>query len=103
MTPHPASRGPTSIAENLARVRERVAAAAARSGRSAEAVTLIAVSKGQPAEAVREAFEAGHYAVDRIKETVPIWKKEIWADGDGTWVAGHQVESASPAATRPGA
>ncbi|QKI80864.1 molybdopterin converting factor subunit 1 [Kroppenstedtia eburnea] len=28
-----------------------------------------------------ESFAAGHYAIERLKETVPIWKKEIWADG----------------------
>ncbi len=39
-----------------------------------------------------EAFEACHSAVDRIKEVVPIWKKEIWKDGGGDWVAGHPVE-----------
>ena len=72
MTPHSASRGPTPIAENLARVRERVAAAAARSGRPAEAVTLIAVSKGQPAEAVRAAFGAGQriFGENRVQEGV---------------------------------
>ena len=28
-----------------------------------------------------EVFDAVHYAIDRIKEIVPIWKKEVWADG----------------------
>lgn len=32
------------------------------------------------------AFEACHKAVDRLKETVPIWKKEIYQDGS-RWVA----------------
>ena len=42
----------------------------------------------------REAFEACQFAVDRIKQTVPIWKKEIWADGSGgEWVAGHPVDA----------
>jgi hypothetical protein len=49
----------SSIAGNLARVRERLAEAARRSGREAAAVTLIAVSKTQPAARVREAFDAG--------------------------------------------
>ena len=35
------------------------------------------------------AFEACHYAIDRVKETVPIWKKEIFADGEA-WVEGHK-------------
>ena len=29
----------------------------------------------------RQVFDALHYAIDRIKEIVPIWKKEITADG----------------------
>jgi molybdopterin synthase catalytic subunit len=33
------------------------------------------------------AFEACHYAIDRVKETVPIWKKEIFSDGEA-WVEG---------------
>jgi molybdopterin synthase catalytic subunit len=28
-----------------------------------------------------EVFDAVHYAIDRLKEIVPIWKKEVWADG----------------------
>ncbi len=32
-----------------------------------------------------EAFEACAYAMDRIKEEVPIWKKESFADGDDHW------------------
>ncbi|MFQ5856973.1 MAG: molybdenum cofactor biosynthesis protein MoaE [Anaerolineae bacterium] len=34
-----------------------------------------------------EAFEACHYAIDRLKEIVPIWKKEVWADGE-EWIEG---------------
>src|SRR6516165_244715 len=33
-----------------------------------------------------EAFEACRYAIDRLKELVPIWKKENWADGTMEWV-----------------
>ncbi len=35
------------------------------------------------------AFEACHYAIDRVKQTVPIWKKEIFEDGE-EWVEGQQ-------------
>lgn len=35
-----------------------------------------------------EAFEACRYAIDTLKETVPIWKKEIFEDGE-VWVAAH--------------
>jgi molybdopterin synthase catalytic subunit len=33
-----------------------------------------------------EAFEVCRYAIDRLKQTVPIWKKENWADGVTEWV-----------------
>ncbi|HUT12894.1 MAG TPA: molybdenum cofactor biosynthesis protein MoaE, partial [Thermoguttaceae bacterium] len=32
------------------------------------------------------AFEAGRWLIDRIKEVVPIWKKENYADGSDEWV-----------------
>jgi len=28
-----------------------------------------------------EVFDALHYAIERLKEIVPIWKKEVWSDG----------------------
>ena len=33
-----------------------------------------------------QAFEACRFAIDQIKERVPIWKKENWADGRTEWV-----------------
>jgi molybdopterin synthase catalytic subunit len=33
-----------------------------------------------------QAFEACRFAIDRVKEVVPIWKKENWADGGTEWV-----------------
>jgi molybdopterin synthase catalytic subunit len=33
-----------------------------------------------------QALEACRYAIDRLKELVPIWKKENWADGGAEWV-----------------
>jgi pyridoxal phosphate enzyme (YggS family) len=47
------------LAANLANVRQRISAACARSGRQSESVTLVAVSKGQPAEVVCAAAELG--------------------------------------------
>ena len=29
----------------------------------------------------RQVFDALRYAIDRLKEIAPIWKKEVWADG----------------------
>ena len=36
----------------------------------------------------KAAFEACEYAIDTLKESVPIWKKEIFEDGE-VWVAAH--------------
>lgn len=36
----------------------------------------------------KAAFEACQYAIDTLKETVPIWKKEVFEDGE-VWVAAH--------------
>jgi len=49
----------SGIRERLAEVRRRIDAAAGRSGRTAEAVTLVAVSKTMSVEAIREAVAAG--------------------------------------------
>jgi len=39
------------------------------------------------------AFEASRYAIERIKQVVPIWKREVWSDGY-VWV-GSQVGTRS--------
>ena len=36
----------------------------------------------------KQGFEACQFAIDTLKETVPIWKKEIFADGE-QWVSAH--------------
>ncbi|HQL49354.1 MAG TPA: molybdenum cofactor biosynthesis protein MoaE, partial [Holophaga sp.] len=38
----------------------------------------------------REAFEAAAWIMDRIKERVPIWKRERYPDAVDTWVEGEQ-------------
>ena len=48
-----------------------------------ETSLLIAVSSGHRAES----FEGGHWLVNEIKKRVPVWKKEVWADGE-SWVEG---------------
>ncbi len=59
-----------AIAENIAEVRERIRMAAARAGRTPEDITLMAVSKTFPAEAIREAYEAGirFFGENRVQE-----------------------------------
>jgi len=44
-----------------------------------------------------ESFEAGRYAIERLKQIVPIWKKEMWEDGS-EW-KGHQQGPWNPLAT----
>jgi len=34
----------------------------------------------------KDAFEAGRFLIDTLKEVVPIWKQENWADGTKEWV-----------------
>ena len=51
-----------------------------------EASVGIAVSAAHRAEA----FEACRYAIDRLKEIVPIWKKEVWEGGE-YWIEGTAV------------
>jgi molybdopterin synthase catalytic subunit len=33
-----------------------------------------------------DSFEACRWLIDRLKEEVPIWKREVWADGTEEWV-----------------
>lgn len=33
-----------------------------------------------------QAFDAGRFLIDTLKDVVPIWKKENWADGSTEWV-----------------
>ncbi|SFD38073.1 molybdopterin synthase subunit MoaE [Lentibacillus persicus] len=56
---------------------------------------VIAVSTPHRADA----FEASRYAIERIKEIVPIWKKEHWEDGT-KWL-GDQKENKSYAKNMP--
>ncbi len=79
-----------SISANLERVREQVARAATRAGRRPEEITLVAVSKTFPAEAIRAAYGAGlrHFGENRVQE----WesKRPHLADLDATWhLVGH--------------
>jgi pyridoxal phosphate enzyme (YggS family) len=59
-----------SIAENIARTRERIAAAARRAGRNPDEITLMGVSKTFPAERIREAHAAGLriFGENRVQE-----------------------------------
>ncbi len=61
---------PPTIASNLHQIRARIAAAAVAAGRRPEEVTLVAVSKTHPADAVRDALAAGQlvFGENRVQE-----------------------------------
>ena len=61
---------PTDIVGNLARVHERIAAAATDAGHSPDAVTLVAVTKFHTADRVRDAIKAGHrvFGENRVQD-----------------------------------
>ena len=52
-----------------------------------EASVLIAVSSPHRADSI----EACHYAIDRLKTTVPVWKKEVFEGGE-EWLEGTPIE-----------
>ncbi len=47
-----------------------------------EASVAVAVSTAHR----KDAFESAQWIMDRLKEEVPIWKKEHWTDGDQQWI-----------------
>jgi molybdopterin synthase catalytic subunit len=55
-----------------------------RTGHLAVGEVSVAVAVSCPHRS--QAFEACRFVVDRLKEVVPIWKKENWADGTSEWV-----------------
>jgi molybdopterin synthase catalytic subunit len=87
----------------LAKMHDIAARARARSPitRLALVHRLGRVDVGEPSVVVAvsaphraEAFEACRWLIDTLKAEVPVWKKEVWADGSVTWVEGSQVRSA---------
>ena len=53
--------------------------------------TSVAVAVACPHR--REAFEAGQWLIDTLKERVPIWKQEHWANGKTEWIHPRQIQS----------
>ncbi|HEV2352314.1 MAG TPA: YggS family pyridoxal phosphate-dependent enzyme [Terriglobia bacterium] len=88
-----------SIEHNIARIRERMAAACQRSGRRPEEVKLVAVSKTVPPDRIRQAYEAGvrDFGENRVQEAEA--KRPALSDLTATWhLIGHlQSNKAKPA------
>lgn len=90
------------VAAGADRVRERIAGACERSGRDPASVTLVAVSKGHPAEAIAAAREAGirHFGENRIQEAIPKIKQATGAGVEATWhLVGHLQSNKARAAS----
>ncbi|WP_226658577.1 molybdenum cofactor biosynthesis protein MoaE [Pseudalkalibacillus hwajinpoensis] len=62
-----------------------------RIGKLAISDMAVVIAVASPHRA--ESYEASRYAIERIKEIVPIWKKEYWTDGE-EWI-GDQLENTS--------
>ncbi len=60
-----------------------------RIGKLAISDIAVVIAVASPHRA--ESYEASRYAIERIKEIVPIWKKEYWTDGQ-EWI-GDQLEN----------
>lgn len=92
------SSQPSSVAEALGLVRDRIARAAARAGRSPEEISLVAVSKTVSSSRIAEAIEAGQtlFGENRVQEA----KEKIAAFGpEITWhMIGHLQKNKSRAA-----
>jgi PLP dependent protein len=89
-----------TIRENLERLSERIAAAAARAGRNPNEITVIGVSKTHPPEVIHQAFEAGlrHFGENRVQE----WegKRSEVAHLPATWhLIGHLQSNKAAKAT----
>jgi molybdopterin synthase catalytic subunit len=73
------------VAEGVARRHDVIALAAVhRVGRLAigDAAVIVATATAHRAEA----FEASRALIDELKDTVPIWKHQLFADGSEEWV-----------------
>jgi molybdopterin synthase catalytic subunit len=61
-----------------------------RTGRLEIGETSVVISVGAPHR--RAAFEACEWAIRELKRTVPVWKKEVFEDGE-VWVEGDSSEN----------
>jgi len=75
---------------DVASVRSRIAAAAARAGRAADHVRIVAVTKGHAIERAREAVAAGLVDLGENRVQEALGKQEAWPDAPVRWhLIGH--------------
>lgn len=58
-------------------------------------ITEIAVVIAVSTPHRKDAYEANEYAIERIKQIVPIWKKELWEDGEA-WIGDQLGKTSYP-------
>ena len=91
-------RGPQNLARHVRDVQERIARAAARGGRSAQSVTLLAATKAQPPQVLRAAADCGlqDFGESYLQEALP--KLDALRDRALTW---HFIGQIQANKTRP--
>lgn len=74
-----------TVAERIAAETQTLVAAVHRVGelRVGEVAVVVAAAAGHRATA----FEAGRRLIDEIKLEVPVWKHQMFADGEASWVS----------------
>jgi molybdopterin synthase catalytic subunit len=93
----PAVRAMTDIAVEVRRRWPEVERVALlhRTGELALSESSVIVVVSSPHRGV--AFEAGKFAIDTLKESVPIWKQEHWSGGSDWAVEQHPIRPVAPA------
>lgn len=79
------AEGARIVAEAAARFTPARVAAAHRHGRLVPGDVAVVVAAASPHR--QEAFAACRWVIDQVKERLPVWKREHYADGSSAWVA----------------
>ena len=72
----------SAVAENLARLQERIARAAAQASRDPASIRLLAVSKTMPVSSIQEAYDAGqrefgeNYAQELVEKAASLERRQ---------------------------
>ena len=85
------------VRASLPEIRDRISAAARRSGRRSNEVTLVAVTKAHPIEAVQAALSHGLFDLGENRTEELSWKHQTLEDGQARWhMIGHVQRRKAP-------
>ncbi len=85
------------VTASLPKIQDRISEAAGRSGRSSEEVTLVAVTKAHPIEAVQAALSHGLFDLGENRMEELAWKHATVEDGRAQWhMIGHVQRRKAP-------